>query len=121
MLLDGKKGMIFGVANQRSIAWAITRAAKEAGVAGEVWSVHGGGFYRAQKYDNAPAQLPRTLHWFKWEAYTTWISGMALLVLVYYMGAELFLIDHAVLSVSTRTASAPVVAASIRRSESRSG
>lgn len=60
---------------------------------GEVWSVHGGGFYHAQKYLVAPAQMPDHLHWFKWEAYFTWISGFSLLVLVYYVGASSFLID----------------------------
>lgn len=67
-----------------------TRA--EPGVAGELWSIHGGGFYRAVKYEVAPERLPKTLHWFKWEAYATWISGFALLVLVYYLGAG-FLLD----------------------------
>ena len=66
------------------------------GVGGEVWSVHGGGFYHAQKYKAAPAVLPQTLHWFKWEAYATWLSGMFLLVLVYWYGAEVYLIDPAV-------------------------
>lgn len=62
---------------------------------GEVWSVHGGGFYHKQKYQVAPAQMPDDLHWFKWEAYFTWISGFSLLVLVYYIGAQSFLIDPA--------------------------
>lgn len=66
------------------------------GVGGEVWSVHGGGFYHAQKYKVAPATLPATLHWFKWEAYTTWLSGMFLLVLIYWYGAEIYLIDRSV-------------------------
>ncbi len=65
----------------------------EPGVAGEVWSVHGGGFYRVVKYTVAPGSLPRTLHWFKWEAYATWLSGIALLVLIYYLGAGVYLID----------------------------
>jgi uncharacterized membrane protein len=65
----------------------------EPGVAGELWSVHGGGFYRVVKYSVAPAELPRTLHWFKWEAYGTWLTGFALLVLVYYLGAASFLVD----------------------------
>ena len=68
----------------------------EKGVGGEVWSVHGGGFYHAQKYRAAPAALPATLHWFKWEAYWTWMSGMFLLVLIYWYGAEVYLIDPAV-------------------------
>lgn len=58
----------------------------EEGVAGELWSVHGGGFYRVVKYEVAPGGLPPRLHWFKWEAYSTWLSGFALLVIVYYLG-----------------------------------
>jgi uncharacterized membrane protein len=69
------------------------------GVHGEEWQVHGGGFYHIQKYNVAPDHLPEHLTWFKWEAYWTWISGMALLILVYYMGAEIYLIDRAVLDV----------------------
>jgi len=66
------------------------------GVGGEVWSVHGGGFYHAQKYKVAPQVIPETLHWFKWEAYSTWLSGMFLLVLVYWYGAQVYLIDSSV-------------------------
>jgi uncharacterized membrane protein len=66
---------------------------EQPGVAGEVWSVHGGGFYVVQKLELAPEELPKTLHWFKWEAYTTWLSGFALLVLVYYMSGPAYLID----------------------------
>lgn len=62
---------------------------------GELWSVHGGGFYHNQKYLVAPGRMPADLHWFKWEAYFTWISGFSLLVLIYYIGAESFLIDTA--------------------------
>jgi hypothetical protein len=60
-----------------------SRPARE--VAGELWAVHGGGFYRSRKYRVAPAQLPPTLHWFYWEAYTTWLSGFALLCLLYFL------------------------------------
>ena len=60
---------------------------------GELWSVHGGGFYHNQKYQVAPAQMPEDLHWFKWEAYFTWLSGFSLLVLIYYFGASTWLID----------------------------
>jgi len=74
------------------------------GVGGEVWSVHGGGFYHAQKYKVAPAKLPETLHWFKWEAYTTWMSGMFLLALIYWYGAEVYLIDRNVAELSTPAA-----------------
>jgi uncharacterized membrane protein len=68
----------------------------DAGVAGELWAVHGGGFYRSRKYRVAPARLPPTLHWFYWEAYTTWLSGFALLCLLYFLRAEAYLIDPAV-------------------------
>jgi uncharacterized membrane protein len=65
------------------------------GVHGEAWQVHGGGFYRIMKYLVAPAKMPDELTWFKWEAYTTWLSGFALMVVVYYLDAELFLVDKA--------------------------
>jgi uncharacterized membrane protein len=71
---------------------------------GEVWSVHGGGFYHKQKYQVAPAQMPDDLHWFKWEAYFTWLSGFSLLVLVYYLGARSFLIDPAKAALSPASA-----------------
>lgn len=67
-----------------------------AGVAGELWSVHGGGFYHKQKYLTAPAQMPEDLHWSKWKAYTTWLSGFALFVLLYLIAPKLYLIDPAV-------------------------
>ena len=63
---------------------------------GEEWQVHGGGFYHIQKYLVAPEMLPEHLTWFKWESYTTWLSGFAMLFLVYYLGANLYLIDPAV-------------------------
>ncbi len=66
---------------------------REGDASGELWSVHGGGFYHNQKYQVAPATMPDDLHWFKWEAYFTWISGFSLLVLVYYVGADSFLLD----------------------------
>ena len=67
------------------------------GVGGEAWQVHGGGFYRMQKYLVAPAELPKELTWFKYEAYSTWLSGFVLLGLIYYVGADLYLIDRAVM------------------------
>ncbi len=79
-------------------------ADRDKGVGGELWSVHGGGFYHAQKYRVAPPALPETLHWFKWEAYTTWLSGMFLLVLVYWLGAEVYLVDPAVATLEPLTA-----------------
>ncbi|MET0272280.1 MAG: urate hydroxylase PuuD, partial [Phenylobacterium sp.] len=63
------------------------------GVSGELWAVHSGGFYQKQKFLVAPPQMPEELHWFKWEAYTTWISGALLLSLIFYVGADLNLID----------------------------
>jgi uncharacterized membrane protein len=74
------------------------------GVGGEVWSVHGGGFYHAQKYRVAPAVLPETLHWFKWEAYTTWLSGIFLLALIYWYGAEVYLVDRSVAALGAKSA-----------------
>ena len=70
------------------------------GVAGEYWGVHGGGFYHSQKYKVAPPQLPEHLHWFKWEAYTTWLSGFALLVVLYWLDADTRLIDPTVADLS---------------------
>ena len=64
-----------------------------AGASGEEWQVHGGGFYHIQKYMVAPQQMPEHLTWFKWESYATWLSGAALLMIVYWVGGELFLLD----------------------------
>ena len=72
----------------------------DAGVGGEVWAVHGGGFYNAQKYKTAPVELPEPLHWFYWEAYTTWLSGFFLLCLLYFGQAEIYLIDPQVMALS---------------------
>jgi uncharacterized membrane protein len=80
------------------------RADLPEGVRGEAWQVHGGGFYHMMKYVVAPAHLPDALTWFKWEAYTTWLSGFALMAIVYYLGAELFLIDKSVLDLSRSAA-----------------
>src|SRR5687768_8195733 len=66
------------------------------GVSGELWAVHGGGFYNPQKYAVAPASLPDKLHWFKWEAYTTWLSGTALLVVVYWLRAGTMMVDTSI-------------------------
>jgi uncharacterized membrane protein len=78
---------------------------------GELWSVHGGGFYHNQKYQVAPSQMPDRLHWFKWEAYFTWISGFSLLVLIYYVGAQNFLLDPAKAALSPAEAIAIGLAA----------
>ncbi|MGA0601938.1 urate hydroxylase PuuD [Caulobacter sp. KR2-114] len=69
-------------------------------VAGELWSVHSGGFYHQMKFMVAPAGMPEELHWFKWEAYTTWISGFLLLALIFYLGADINLVDKAKLDLA---------------------
>lgn len=66
------------------------------GVSGELWAVHGGGFYNPQKYLVAPPELPAELHWFKWEAYATWLSGFSMLFIVYYFNASAMMIDKSV-------------------------
>ena len=76
------------------------------GVKGDEWQVHGGGFYHMMKYLVAPTQMPDSLTWFKWEAYTTWLSGFGLLVVTYYLGAKLFLIDKSVLDMTAAQAAA---------------
>lgn len=77
---------------------------KDKGIKGDLWAVHGGGFYEVAKYEYGPEEIPKTLHWFKWEAYTTWISGMLLLCWIYYMGAEAYLIDPSVMQMSAEQA-----------------
>jgi len=72
----------------------------DAGIGGELWAIHGGGFYHAQKFKVAPAELPAPLHWFKWEAYWTWMSGFALLVVMYYAHAEIYMIERAVADIA---------------------
>jgi uncharacterized membrane protein len=73
----------------------------DAGIGGEAWEIHGGGFYQVQKYRVAPRTLPEPLHWFKWEAYTTWLSGFALMIVLYYLHADQYLIDPSVADLST--------------------
>ena len=82
------------------------------GVFGELWAVHGGGFYISQKFLTGPKGEPLTenLHWSKWEAYTTWLSGMALLALIYWLGASSYLIDRSVMALSPPAAIAISVA-----------
>ena len=67
---------------------------------GQAWQVHGGGFYNMVKYLVAPARMPDELTWFKWEAYTTWLSGFALLTIIYYAGAGLYMIDAEILDLA---------------------
>jgi uncharacterized membrane protein len=69
---------------------------KEKGVDGELWAVHGGGFYNPQKYMVAPKSLPNNLHWFYWESYSTWLTGFALFTVLYLFNAGTFLIDKSV-------------------------
>lgn len=77
------------------------------GIGGDLWAIHGGGFYEIAKYKHAPEQMPKLLHWFKWEAYSTWLTGFILLSLMFYLGAETYLIDPSVAELS------PAVAISI--------
>ena len=77
---------------------------QDKGIKGDLWAIHGGGFYEVAKYAYGPEKMPETLHWFKWEAYTTWLSGFALLIIVYYFGASAYLIDPAVNAMSPATA-----------------
>lgn len=66
---------------------------KDKGIKGDLWAIHGGGIYEVAKYHGAPEAMPANLHWFKWEAYSTWLTGMVLLFVIYYLGAESYLID----------------------------
>jgi uncharacterized membrane protein len=66
---------------------------KEKGIKGDLWAIHGGGFYEVAKYQLGPQTMPKKLHWFKWEAYTTWLTGFALLAIIYYWGATQYLLD----------------------------
>jgi len=74
------------------------------GIAGDLWAIHGGGFYYMEKYASAPEKIPEKLHWFKYEAYFTWITGFALLWIVYYMNASVYMVDPGVLNISSGTA-----------------
>ena len=70
-------------------------------LAGNLWALHGGGFYYVEKYKSAPSQLPKNLHWFKYEAYFTWLSGFILLALVYYLNASAMMVDKSVCNISS--------------------
>lgn len=76
------------------------RDPEDEGVKGDLWAVHGGGFYHAQKYKVVPGELPEPLHWFKWEAYATWITGFLLLIVLYYVNADIYLVDKTVADIS---------------------
>lgn len=77
---------------------------QDKGIKGDLWAVHGGGFYEVAKYQRGPEKMPETLHWFKWEAYTTWLSGFLLLSLIYYHGASIYLIDPSVMDLTPQDA-----------------
>ena len=78
----------------------LERQNSKGAIEGDLWAIHGGGFYHVQKYQVAPDQLPAHLHWFKWEAYATWFTGLALLVLTFYLNANVFLLDQSVAKLS---------------------
>lgn len=79
---------------------------KDKGIKGDLWAIHGGGFYEIAKYHYGPERMPDELHWFKWEAYSTLLSGMALLFVVYYLGSPGYLVDPSKADLSTGTAMA---------------
>jgi uncharacterized membrane protein len=82
----------------------VSRELKERGVGGELWAVHGGGFYNPQKYLGAPPSLPEDLHWFYWESYSTWLSGFGLFSVLYLFNPKVFLIDPNVANISPAVA-----------------
>lgn len=74
---------------------------RDRGIKGDLWAIHGGGYYEVAKYRLNPPRQPEKLHWFKWEAYTTWLTGMVLMVLIYYVGAQSYLVDSQNFPMST--------------------
>jgi uncharacterized membrane protein len=74
------------------------------GIAGDLWAIHGGGFYYLKKFEVAPPRLPETLHWFKWEAYATWLTGVTLMTIVYYLNADTYMVDASVADIGSMTA-----------------
>ncbi|MEO4046591.1 urate hydroxylase PuuD [Pseudomonas sp. CAU 1711] len=74
----------------------LNRSNPREGLSGDLWAIHGGGIYHLEKYKLAPPKMPENLHWFKWEAYFTWLSGVALLMVVYYLNPSLYLIKPGV-------------------------
>src|SRR4051794_37846526 len=87
-----------------------TKERKSAGVHGTAWQVHGGGFYHVEKFTVAPPQLPAHLHWFKWDAYLTWMTGFGLLIVQYYLHAKSYLIDASIMPLEPRQAIAISIA-----------
>jgi len=88
----------------------LERQNAQGGVAGDLWAVHGGGFYYLQKFQVAPERLPATLHWFKWEAYFTWFTGFSLLCTLYYWNAGVYMVDSRVADLSSLQAVAVGIA-----------
>jgi len=82
----------------------LQREHQREGTAGDLWAIHGGGFYYLKKFAVAPGKLPPTLHWFKWEAYTTWFTGMALLIIVFYWNAQTYMLNPALSNITPSTA-----------------
>ena len=74
----------------------LNRSNPREGLSGDLWAIHGGGIYHLEKYKLAPPKMPENLHWFKWEAYFTWLSGVALLLVVYYLNPSLYLVKPGV-------------------------
>ncbi|MBX9764621.1 MAG: urate hydroxylase PuuD, partial [Pseudomonadaceae bacterium] len=74
----------------------LNRSNPREGLSGDLWAIHGGGIYHLEKYKLAPPKMPENLHWFKWEAYATWLSGVALMLVVYYLNPSLYLIKPGV-------------------------
>ena len=74
----------------------LNRSNPREGLSGDLWAIHGGGIYHLEKYKLAPPKMPENLHWFKWEAYATWLSGVALLLVVYYLNPSLYLVKPGV-------------------------
>ncbi|NQD93754.1 urate hydroxylase PuuD [Pseudomonas sp. CrR25] len=74
----------------------LNRANPRDGLSGDLWAIHGGGIYHLEKYKLAPPKMPENLHWFKWEAYATWLSGVALMLVVYYLNPSLYLVKPGV-------------------------
>lgn len=99
---------IMWIGNSMLFNWLDRNLEKPAGakpnLVGEIWMVHSGGFYQVEKKFLAPAQLPKTLHWFKWQNGITWLSGISLLVLIYYMGAASMMVDPEVANITPGTA-----------------
>ena len=87
-----------------SLTAPLDPALQDKGVTGELWAVHGGGFYHPQKYLVAPRQMPEHLHWFYWESYSTWLTGFALFTVLYLFNANTYLVDKAVLDWSPQAA-----------------